>query len=54
MVHMIAAVGSRAATIDGETLWSHVDAACNIVVFRDFDSLTLNPCQIYWKNKELF
>jgi hypothetical protein len=45
---------SSSGAIDEETLWSHVDAACNIVVLRDFNSLTLNPCQIYWRNKEPF
>lgn len=44
---------SQSGVIDGETLWNHVDAACNIVVLCDFDSRNLDPCQIYWKNKAL-
>lgn len=42
---------SADGAINEETLWSHVDAACNLIVFRDFDLPALDPCQIFWKNK---
>jgi hypothetical protein len=44
---------SDSGAIDGETLWNHVKAACELSVLGDFDGPALDPCQIYWNNKEL-
>jgi hypothetical protein len=43
---------SCGSVIDGQTLWSHVDAACGMIVLRDFDGPVLDPCEIYWKSRE--
>ena len=47
---------SDSGAIDGETLWGHVEAACGLLLLHDLDVPTLDPaldpCQIYWNNKE--
>ncbi len=44
---------SDSGAIDGETLWNHIEAACDLLVLQDSDVTGPDPCQIYWNNKEL-
>jgi hypothetical protein len=44
---------SSTGAIDGEALWNHVEVACDLSFLSDIDGPALDPCQIYWNNKEL-
>jgi hypothetical protein len=44
---------SGSGAIDAETLWNQIEAACELLVLQNFDVTGLDPCQIYWNNKEL-
>lgn len=44
---------SSGGAIDGEAFWNHVEGACGLFLLPDVDFPALDPCQIYWNNKEL-